>query len=568
MDMHSIVPSCYSLLSDLLDVRQRVGNILQWYIGLGVLISLALYSSGDSNNERSLMGVKPKQWLRFMIALVLTEVLSCCVDHTFFVLLERAWCGSYKVLFYISTLKGPLGHFMTLCVMSNVLYTMSLPRSLANWRALITTAACVLLLYSLKSLMQRRHYALLLEVRFRSRVEVIYRYQKILSLLCSVNSSASFYSTENDSATSDRSNKSIGSESSSNEMGFWARVQEIRAQGLQVDGVPILSRQQAVALGRFIFTRLLGFSQYDSAANRLTVDSLLTMLPDDLQTQAGELFGFSPGSSYTESVTEDMLVSGAVEAYKTARYASASLSDLRSLHQSVLSIVDAVFWVLMLLLAQIILQLESTQRLAPLLTVIFGLSFALGPSFGSLCLSVVYVMVMLPYDIGNRVIVCGDSGRGDDVIGNVSAISLAYTTIVTKYNEKMKFPNHILFNKRVINLHESPGATLEVSISLSSSGTEEAYDQVWREVEEYVRVKKRCDWSDVNIYATGVDTLNNCINYSLWITHRSPWNETKRIYSGRSYVIAALRRAVLRAGLKVVKISQPLTGDIACTLNE
>eukprot|EP00602_Paraphysomonas_sp_CaronLab_P007191 CAMPEP_0185038990 /NCGR_PEP_ID=MMETSP1103-20130426/35313_1 /TAXON_ID=36769 /ORGANISM="Paraphysomonas bandaiensis, Strain Caron Lab Isolate" /LENGTH=292 /DNA_ID=CAMNT_0027577681 /DNA_START=1081 /DNA_END=1959 /DNA_ORIENTATION=+ len=292
------------------------------------------------------------------------------------------------------------------------------------------------------------------------------------------------------------------------------------------------------------------------------------MLPDDLQTQAGELFGFSPGSSYTESVTEDMLVSGAVEAYKTARYASASLSDLRSLHQSVLSIVDAVFWVLMLLLAQIILQLESTQRLAPLLTVIFGLSFALGPSFGSLCLSVVYVMVMLPYDIGNRVIVCGDSGRGDDVIGNVSAISLAYTTIVTKYNEKMKFPNHILFNKRVINLHESPGATLEVSISLSSSGTEEAYDQVWREVEEYVRVKKRCDWSDVNIYATGVDTLNNCINYSLWITHRSPWNETKRIYSGRSYVIAALRRAVLRAGLKVVKISQPLTGDIACTLNE
>jgi small-conductance mechanosensitive channel len=57
----------------------------------------------------------------------------------------------------------------------------------------------------------------------------------------------------------------------------------------------------------------------------------------------------------------------------------------------------------MLLVVQIILRVDVSQVIAPLLTILFGLSFAFSPVLSNLFLSMAFVMFLLPFNVGNRV---------------------------------------------------------------------------------------------------------------------------------------------------------------------
>ena len=89
--------------------------------------------------------------------------------------------------------------------------------------------------------------------------------------------------------------------------------------------------------------------------------------------------------------------------FKEIQFSRASLQDLNNLHQTAKSVVDFIFSVFMLLLVQIILKVDISKILAPLLTILFGLSFAFSPVLSNLFLSMAFVMFLLPYNVGNRV---------------------------------------------------------------------------------------------------------------------------------------------------------------------
>merc|ERR1712000_774024 len=117
-----------------------------------------------------------------------------------------------------------------------------------------------------------------------------------------------------------------------------------------------------------------------------------------------------------------------VNVYKDLRFASSSLNNFGEVHESLRDNIDVFFWLLMFMIVQVILQFDMTTVLAPLLTIIFGISFALGPVFGNLFCSITFVLFMLPYDVGHRIIV----GHGSTAMKcNVISISLWYTTVIT-----------------------------------------------------------------------------------------------------------------------------------------
>lgn len=131
-------------------------------------------------------------------------------------------------------------------------------------------------------------------------------------------------------------------------------------------------------------------------------------------------------------------------------------------------IVDAVFWLLMTIFAQIVLQIDTSDYLAPLLTILFGFSFAIAPIFSNLFLSLSFVLFLLPFDIGDRIIISKSSSN--QLTGNVMSISLSYTVINSNQNEIVKIPNHTLFYERIINLSESKHITFIIHITFCLNG--------------------------------------------------------------------------------------------------
>ena len=133
-----------------------------------------------------------------------------------------------------------------------------------------------------------------------------------------------------------------------------------------------------------------------------------------------------------------------------------------------LSIVDGVFWLLMSIFAQIVLQIDTSDYLAPLLTILFGFSFAIAPIFSNLFLSLSFVLFLLPFDVGDRVII--GKGTGTQLTGNIASISLFYTTINSNINERVALPNHALFYDRIINLSESKFYTFIIVVKFCLRG--------------------------------------------------------------------------------------------------
>ena len=117
--------------------------------------------------------------------------------------------------------------------------------------------------------------------------------------------------------------------------------------------------------------------------------------------RCGENLNNQDGAS--PPVTQSNMVNGVVNVFKEIQFSRASLRDLNSLHEAAKSVVDMIFFAFMLLVAQIILKVEVSQILAPLLTILFGLSFAFAQVLSNLFLSMAFVMFLLPFNVGNRV---------------------------------------------------------------------------------------------------------------------------------------------------------------------
>lgn len=133
-----------------------------------------------------------------------------------------------------------------------------------------------------------------------------------------------------------------------------------------------------------------------------------------------------------------------------------------------MTFVDTVFWLLMLIFAQILMQIDTSSYLAPLLTIVFGFSFAIAPILSNLFLSLSFVLFMHPFDVGQKIII--GKGTETQLNGLVTSISLMYTTLSSRESERVSLPNHVLFFARIQNVSESKNITFVIPVSFCLFG--------------------------------------------------------------------------------------------------
>jgi small-conductance mechanosensitive channel len=147
------------------------------------------------------------------------------------------------------------------------------------------------------------------------------------------------------------------------------------------------------------------------------------------------LFHMPPGDEECV-VSEADIVAGVIQVFKQMKFAASSLYDFGELQATLRYVIDVMFWVLMMIVFQIIVQFDISTVLAPAITVLLMLSFAFGPLFGNLFLATAFVVFMLPFDIGDRVVI-GNAGPSQ-IICYIRSIGLMYTTVETIYKDKVR----------------------------------------------------------------------------------------------------------------------------------
>lgn len=266
---------------------------------------------------------------------------------------------------------------------------------------------------------------------------------------------------------------------------------------------------------------------------------------------------FEP-TSPTQALTEHDFVKGLCLVYKESRFCASSLEDFGQLHSSLRVIVDALFWFTMLFVMLGFLQLNVSTYVLPFVTMGLTLSFALGPLIGNLFLATVYVLFMMPYDIGNKIAI--GSVESTQLVGFVKGVSLLYTTLTTLNNETIKVPNHTLFSEKIINYFESAGVIFEINIgfNLSSAkpGSQIKIDDFFQRVKEFMLQKKKSEWQSCLVCCVGISDKDCLASYKVWATHRESLQDRKRPFQSRTELLQYMQR--LQTELQLTYDSPPV----------
>jgi small-conductance mechanosensitive channel len=249
---------------------------------------------------------------------------------------------------------------------------------------------------------------------------------------------------------------------------------------------------------------------------------------------------FELSSDDSAAVTEKCITGGVLEAYKEMKFATSSLYDFSGLQQSLRAVIDFLFWILMAVVAQCVLQYDLSTVLAPGITLILIMSFALGPFFGNMFLSVAFVFFMLPFDIGDRCLISSMSGHC-----HIMSIGLLHTTVRSLFGETIFIPNHTLFSEKIYNFCQSEGMTYEIIMHFPFSGparcSEEKIEKFNKMLKDFCLVEKRDDWKSFWAIYSGVDVSVNRVNYSYWVTHHCNLSQPERVVDARTAFYKRIR---------------------------
>lgn len=265
---------------------------------------------------------------------------------------------------------------------------------------------------------------------------------------------------------------------------------------------------------------------------------------DELKILIGEanlLFGMAKDEDGI--VTKESIVKGVLQVYKEMKFATSSLYDFGGLQLSLRYVIDVFFWIAMTVVAQCIVKFDLSTVFAPGITLVLVISFALGPFFGNLFLAIGFSFFMLPYDIGDRVMI-GQPGP-NQITCYITAIDLLQTTVRTIYSEKLIIPNHTLFNEKIINCAESNGASYEIIVHFNFEGPsfceQEKIDSFIEKIVQFCLVENKNEWRDCWPIASGLDVGANKASYSFWVTHHCSTQQITRVLGARTAFYKKLR---------------------------
>lgn len=246
-----------------------------------------------------------------------------------------------------------------------------------------------------------------------------------------------------------------------------------------------------------------------------------------------------------------------VEIGRERKSITASLKDL----DSVVSKLDDVFMFIVLIITIIVfISLISTSAAGVLTSAgstLLALSWLFSATAQEFLQSVIFVFVKHPYDVGDRVMVYGNSGdlgRGDDYF--VKEIALFYTEFKKMQGHIVQAPNSYLNSLFIMN-HRRSGALAEaVPIIIKFGTTLEQIENLRETLLAFVTAEKR-------EYQTNILTELRAVQEVHWLElnvvffYKSNWqNELLRLQR-RNKFICALTMAIQECGIEGPRMRYP-----------
>lgn len=352
----------------------------------------------------------------------------------------------------------------------------------------------------------------------------------------------------------------------SEDRNFWTRLHAVSKGYLVVNTINgrlvIRRTKHALSFAKRLYSSLSRMGRRRVTGKRLCdiIQRDESLDEDTKESLTAALLSLFRVSNTPDSVASaDIFNAACKTVFESYKYGASSLSDFGQVREQVAAVLDVIFWIFMVIVVQMIVKLDIDVILTPMLTLVFGVSFAVGPTVAQACMAISFVTFTLPYDVGDRIAVGVGSTK---TICTVVSISLLKTTVITIYNEKLQWPNHILFSERIMNLTHSKQGTVELPVSFALNGpdapSQRRITEFWRRITDYCMVEAKGDWASVDVLAHTFNARENSYGYTIWATSAYSFGQVAEFYSKRTLLVQKLRETQLALGITFMDITQPV----------
>jgi small-conductance mechanosensitive channel len=254
-------------------------------------------------------------------------------------------------------------------------------------------------------------------------------------------------------------------------------------------------------------------------------------------------------ASFTEGDVRRAIDSSLHERYGLAK----SMETIEMALGKIDSILDTVLFILGIALTLLFLFEDVFKALAALSTLFFSATFVFENAAKNIFESIIFLLVIHPFDIGDRVFIkldTGDNKAGGDATDNLVVVEMnLMSTVFERWDGvRVYVANSVLAQKIIYNIRRS-GATLEVLKMSFGHGTSlEQLEKLRNALQTFLR-QNRQDFTE--FLRVNVDSLDrvNLINVTVLIQHTGNWQDMELQMARKTRALAFIKSTVDELGI-------------------
>ncbi|KAL7750565.1 hypothetical protein RI367_003906 [Sorochytrium milnesiophthora] len=255
------------------------------------------------------------------------------------------------------------------------------------------------------------------------------------------------------------------------------------------------------------------------------------------------------------SVTKSELKSIIGELMHEKLSIEASIEDVASAVGSLGYILGFMGLVLMILIiSQVMNILDTTKLLSSMAAVVLPASFIFGGTCKDMFESIIFLFIMHPFDVGDRVEIDGKGYL-------VRSMSIQ-TTILERGDGRIVYaPNVLLKGKLIDNTRRSGRQNETILIKVDIRTTDEQLQALRQTVLEFLQSESKEFVPAVTITIQEVLIAEKALRLTMNIEHRTNWQDAGKKGGRRNRLMFALRSAVLALNIECPSTAAPETNE-------
>ncbi|XP_031385031.1 mechanosensitive ion channel protein 5-like [Punica granatum] len=266
----------------------------------------------------------------------------------------------------------------------------------------------------------------------------------------------------------------------------------------------IRSENEAKAAARKIFQNVA-----KPGSKYIYLEDLMRFMQED---EALKTMSLIEGADESEEISKSALKNWLVNAFRERRALALTLNDTKTAVHKLHRVINVIVGIIVAIIWLLILGIATSKFLLFLSSQLVLVAFIFGNSCKTVFEAIIFLFVMHPFDVGDRVEV-------DQVQMVVEEMNIL-TTVFLRYDEqKIVYPNSILSTKAIGNYYRSPdmGDAIEFCIHVSTPA--ENIAAMKHRIKSYIEIKKEHWYPSPMIIMKDLEELKR-VRMAVWPRHR------------------------------------------------